>query len=396
MQEDPGRQSISGSFNPIDDGEWAEQAYIGEAEKFCKAISSLDRVSVLRMINTESVDVNRRDHVGRTPLQVAIISRASDIACDLINAGARMTNRLVDGRTSLHLVAQLDLPEVARKLLQRSAVNKETAEAEDAKKAAEAEQKKEENAQEKAEAADEDDPMDGGEADEEEIGEEDTEHNSSEDDWVSGGDDDNDDEDDEDKAEKAKTDANNGNIPEDEEEVPDVFDVNLPDWDFGLTPLGYAVIFGSVGVVGELLTGGADPLQVSKAREQLHPMTLAILTQDDERAALIIESLLKAGAKSSTADSRLLTIFHRFVCAGKPKLVTALLRADPNAKALVNFPSADYSTAVFPSVSAIQTQDYAMLALLLAHGAKLVFKSSDLQSARDALYVFSSRIRNHY
>ena len=57
IQEDPGRQSISGSFNPIDDGEWAEQAYIREAWKLCKAILSFDRVVVLQMIK-EEVDIN--------------------------------------------------------------------------------------------------------------------------------------------------------------------------------------------------------------------------------------------------------------------------------------------------------------------------------------------------
>jgi hypothetical protein len=150
IQEDPGRQSISGSFNPIDDGEWTEQAYIGEAEKLCKAIISFDRVTVLRMIK-EEVDVNRRDHVGRAPLHLAILTGASEIACDLIDAGARMMARLVDGRTALHLAAQLGLGRVVEKLLERSKLNKEKAEEEEAAKETE----------EGKTAADEDDPMDG-------------------------------------------------------------------------------------------------------------------------------------------------------------------------------------------------------------------------------------------
>jgi hypothetical protein len=43
MQEDPGRQSMSGSFNPIDVGEWSGQVYVGETEKFFAAISCGDR-----------------------------------------------------------------------------------------------------------------------------------------------------------------------------------------------------------------------------------------------------------------------------------------------------------------------------------------------------------------
>jgi ankyrin repeat protein len=155
IQEDPGRQSISGSFNPIDDGEWTEQAYIGKAEKLCKAIISFDRVTVLQMIQ-EEVDVNRRDHVGRTPLHLAILTCASEIACDLVDAGARMMARLVDGRTALHLAAQLGLGHVIEKLLERSELNKE---AEEEKAAGEAEEGKT--------VADEDDPMDGTGKDEE-------------------------------------------------------------------------------------------------------------------------------------------------------------------------------------------------------------------------------------
>src|SRR5438105_2913094 len=39
VEEDPGRQSISGSFNPIDEGEWSESAYIQTMAKFFGAIS---------------------------------------------------------------------------------------------------------------------------------------------------------------------------------------------------------------------------------------------------------------------------------------------------------------------------------------------------------------------
>ena len=157
MQEDPGRQSISGSFNPIDDGEWSELAYMGPTEKLFDAIVTGDRAAVAKIVSAEGFDVDRRDHVGRTPLQIAILSKAADIACDLIDAGARMTARVVDGRTALHLAAQLDLPVVVRKLLERSAVNKEKAEEEAARKK-EAEKKKKED---KMDVDDEDRDEDG-------------------------------------------------------------------------------------------------------------------------------------------------------------------------------------------------------------------------------------------
>jgi hypothetical protein len=42
IEDDPGRQSISGSFNPIDEGEWSETAYIQATAKFFGAISKND------------------------------------------------------------------------------------------------------------------------------------------------------------------------------------------------------------------------------------------------------------------------------------------------------------------------------------------------------------------
>ena len=119
MQEHPGRQSISGSFNSIDDGEWSELAYMGPTERLFNAIVARDRAAASKIASGESFDVERRDHVGRTPFPIAILSKAADIACDLIDAGGRMTALVVDGRTALHLAAQLDLPVVVRKLLER-------------------------------------------------------------------------------------------------------------------------------------------------------------------------------------------------------------------------------------------------------------------------------------
>ncbi len=80
IREDPGRQSLSGSFKPIDEGEWAEQAYIGPTEKLFSAIVLSDRAAVADFISQEGYDLNRRDQVGRTPLQLAILSKEVDIA----------------------------------------------------------------------------------------------------------------------------------------------------------------------------------------------------------------------------------------------------------------------------------------------------------------------------
>ena len=373
IQEDPGRQSLSGSFNPIDDGEWAEQAYIGEAEKLCKAIISFDRVTVLQMI--KEVDINRRDHVGRTPLHLAILTGASEIACDLIDAGARMMSRLVDGRTALHLAAQLGLERVVEKLLEKSELNKEEAEKE--KTAKEAEESKT--------AVDEDDPMDGTNKDDEDAKSEDI------------GDDDDEDEEeakeDDDYEVINREDANDGavtnaNIPEDDEDEPDILDVNIPDWDYGLTPLGYAIVHGHLDVVDQLLVAESDPLQPVKSNSHdipiVHPLALTVLTEDEEVACKIAERLIQAGATSSTADRALMSVFLRIVTAGRPKLLSTLFRVDSKAKKLVNFPTVQFGTAIFPTTAAVANGDFTALALLLAHGAKVMFKDEDLNAARSA------------
>ena len=375
IQEDPGRQSISGSFNPIDDGEWTEQAYIGEAEKLCKAIISFDRVTVLQMIK-EEVDVNRRDHVGRTPLHIAILTGASEIACDLIDAGARMMARLVDGRTALHLAAQLGLGHVVEKLLERSKLNKEKAEEEEAAEEAKAGET----------GADEDDPMDGASEDKEDAKSEDI------------GDDEDGDEDEDEGGESSDgfevinpeevnegADAN-ANIPEDDEDEPDILDVNIPDWDYGLTPLGYAIVYGHLDVVDQLLVAESDPLQPVKSNSNnisiVHPLSLTVLTEDEDVACKIAERLIQAGAVSSTADKALVSVFLRIVIAERPKLLSTLFRADPKAKKLVNFPAIQGQTAIFPTTAAVASRDFATLALLLAYGAKVSFKDEDLNAAR--------------
>ena len=320
----------------------------------------------------EEVDVNRRDHVGRTPLHIAILTGASEIACDLIDAGARMMARLVDGRTALHLAAQLGLGHVVEKLLERSELNKEEAEEEKADKETKT-----------GEATDEDDPMDGAKEDKDEAKSEDI-----------GSDDDEDEEANSDEYEVInREDANEGvgadaNIPEDDEDEPDILDVNIPDWDYGLAPLGYAIVNGHLDVVDQLLVAESDPLQPVKSNSNripiVHPLSLTVLTEDEDVACKIAERLIQAGAVSSTADTALMSVFLRIVTAEKPKLLSTLFRADPKAKKLVNFPTIQGGTAIFPTTAAIMNRDFVALALLLANGAKVSFKDEDLNAARSA------------
>jgi ankyrin repeat protein len=357
IKEDPGRQSISGSFNPIDEGEWSETAYIQATAKFFGAISKNDTVTVTQLIQ-DGEDVNRRDYVGRTPLHVAIMSNSVECANTLIDADARMTARLVGGRTSLHLAAQTGQTSLVKKMLARSAYNEEK------------------SAQEILNDKD----AAGNPEEAERV------RMSSEDDWSS-------EESDDGKPPSeppVKSDTEKGSDPlEDDKETPDVLDVSLPDWDFGITPLGYAILLGSLEVIDVLLAAGADPNYATRAKDTdpLHPLTLTIYTQDEDRAAKIAERLVAAQAISSTADKYLLTIFHRIVLAKKTKIVMSLLNRDPNAKKVLDFPAWAGHRLIFPLVSSIVSGDYAMLSVLLAYGAKLVYSPEDASRAERAKYV---------
>jgi ankyrin repeat protein len=218
-------------------------------------------------------DINRRDHVGRTPLHVAIISNSVDCASILIDAGARMTARLVGGRASLHLAAHMGQTSLVKKMLARSAYNAEK------------------STEEKLLVEEEENPE---EAERVRL--------SSEDDWSSEASDDGK------PLPKApvKSDTEKDSDPlEDDKETPDVLDISIADWDFGITPLGYAILSGSLEVVDVLLAAGADPNYAARAKDAnpLHPLALTMYTQNEERAAKIAERLVAAQAISSTADA---------------------------------------------------------------------------------------------
>ena len=251
---------------------------------------------------------------------MAIIVKQVDFACDLIDAGARIAARLVDGRTPLHLAAQFDLVVVLRKLLERDAANKEQIVNAEKEKQRRKSSAKGEGGDERAPTAEKHDE------DDVEI---DSEHTSSDDDWSS-----------EEavkkasvtKAESANAPQDNGDIPEDENDIPDVLDINATDWDHAFTPLNYAILYGSLPAIEELLIAGADVKLVTEAQAvPLHPLTLTILIEDEDHACKVAERLLLAGASSSVADVdyEVRTIFYRVVCSKRTKLASTILRCDP-------------------------------------------------------------------
>lgn len=375
IEEDPGRQTMTGSFNPIDIGEWSGLAYLGPTEKLFNAIAAKDREAVQALLKDETLDINRRDPVGRTPLHVATLTKAEDICYDLIDAGARITPRLVSGRTVLHIAAQMNMVGVIKKLLERSAKNEEAAK--------EAEKEKEAAAK----------------AEDEEGADSDEEHPSSVDDWSS------DDDEVERKNKSAakrvialgeQNDVNEGDIPDDEANLPDILDINAADWDFRFNALAYAIIFGSSDAVDTLIEAGIDPKQAIPPKPNeygacaIHPLALTTIIANQEAAGVIVDRLLRAGASSSQADTTLYSVFHTFVSKGKLELVEKLLVNDPTSKAAINVPTFSGGRAVHPLVTATHKSQYAMAALLLAHGANLTFSPEEIDKARKMCERFYS------
>ncbi len=369
---------MTGSFNPIDEGEWSEQAYIHPTALLFQAIAKHDRATVRRLIKDEEagpgVNLHKRDHVGRTALHLAILVKAVEIAEDLIDAGARITARLADGRAPLHLAAQYDLPTVINKLVERSKKNQ--FDLENPKKS------------------------------DTDLAQPAPERPSSEDDWSSHDDEDvvksfsesdaDDEDDDEDKEDEGRKTSKENDSPDQQDDVPDdvidepdIINVNIQDWDFGFTAICYAVLYGSLSTLEALLAAGADPKSPTAPSPILdtpfHPLTLTIIREDDSRACEIAETLIKAGATSTTADPSVRTIFHSLVSSGRTRLVETVLRCDPNIDKVLNLPYLYWDNAVFPIVTAIQLRCYSTLMAMVAHGARLDLQEIDITKARDAV-----------
>jgi len=122
--DDPGRQQI-GSFNPLTEDDWTDMAYVGNTARLCQSIVDCDIDGVLGWLSNPEADVNKRDYTGRAPLHLAIISSTPDIVKCLVDHGARLTARLADGRTALHLAADRGIAEMIKILMEKSIANEE-------------------------------------------------------------------------------------------------------------------------------------------------------------------------------------------------------------------------------------------------------------------------------
>lgn len=374
LTDDPGRQEI-GSFNPITDEEWTTMAYVGDTARLCQAIVDNDLEHVQDWCSQEGVDVNRRDYTGRTPLHLATMVSSPEIVKCLIDHDARMIARLQDGRTALHIAAARGNAEMVKMLMDRSAANEEQEEArEETRKA----QRKAEGGansttdpahtkkvEEKQEEDEEDEESD--EASEITLSSEESD-SMTQGSFV--------------KIEKDKQDKEEA-LLEDNDEDPDIYEIDVIAWDFGLSPLHMAILNGHQHIIDLLVSEyGADVLNpvkfvepgTSTPRGAIMTIMLALGLPTD-KAKAVVKQLLELGATSSQGDMNSITAFHYIVSENNKDILDVLLENDrPVALSVLNHLAGDgnrYGTGfVSPLQTAVTKGHKEMVTNLLELGSK--------------------------
>jgi ankyrin repeat protein len=377
MKDDCGRQAI-GSFNPLSPEQYTDMAYVGNTQLLCQAIVDQDLHYVQQWLSQEGNDPSTRDHTGRCPLHLAVTSSSLEIVQCLIDHGARLVARLVDGKTALHLACLRGDPRMVAALLKKSEVNEE----EEANKT-DAKRKLRLAAKEAYKTKDSSAPA-AQDATFEMVDEADAESDID-----------------------AMTDGSMVNIKtpgttDDEkldvqdDDSPDVYDVNVLAWDTPTSPLHLAVLNGHLDVVQCLVEQfGANvllpvvlpsPYGYGGPKSALLSLTLATKLPLD-KAKEMTRLLFKLGASCAQADSNRKTALECCV-ASAPDLLQTYLDADPTgaARAIkhVTVQGSPYNVQVSsPLMTAISNEDTETALRLLHAGAgadiplEAYLKSSD-------------------
>jgi ankyrin repeat protein len=297
IKDDPGRQTV-GSFHPLTDDDWTTQAYITNvredlfnacARGDIDVVENLLKKNPLPNVNEDSqikVNVEARDYLGRTPLQLAVLGGHTEIVKILLQHDARIIARMSDGKTVVHLASQYGFLDILKLLLQKSDENK--------KKAQEKENKILENdnqmqLEEQQEANDNDMIIDDSFEMINETQELSTTSMASKD-----------------------QDPDPISDSKNENEKDDIVDINSESWDYLLAPLDYAILFGNVEIVRQLVKAGANVRRIIKLVDKnyagfkyapCYPLSLCLLTQDQTSTGLAIASiLLENGASASQVN----------------------------------------------------------------------------------------------
>ena len=276
-------------------------------------------------------DPNTRDFTGRAPLHLAVTNSTLEIVQALIDHGARLVARLVDGKTALHLAAQRGRVDIVSALLRKSEANEEEEEKKvDARRAARKAAKdgpsgdvamqdaeKAQTIPGSAEGDTDIDMIERSDVDEDEIMDRTTEASMV-------------------NIRHPPADAGDQVLAkEGKEDEPDVYDINVTAWDTAVSPLHLAIAKGHVDVVKCLVQDfGADILLPIKlfndhdrsAKAAILTLVLALQLPAKE-AEHMARTLIQLGASSAQASVDQTTALQ-YCVAETPDLLDALGDAD--------------------------------------------------------------------
>jgi ankyrin repeat protein len=293
------------------------------------------------------------------------MSSTPEIVKLLVDAGARLVARIADGRTALHLAAERGDVQAVKILMDKSLEHE-----------AEEDEKQEQKRKAKGAATGASDGPAVREDKDSSAEDSDGELVDAEDSVVEG----------QsmvtgsfvklDKNEKPS--APDDMVPDDAEDDPDFYDVNVISWDAPGSALHLAIVAGHEEVVKLLCQEyGADvllPLKNLDAGGSVVSVLLTLvlaLALPIERASSMAKVLLTLGATSAQADNNGVTAFHSYVKSKAEALVQVLWENDKTgSKAAINHIAfTDQTKSETPLQAAARNGDLALVLKLLDNGA---------------------------
>lgn len=379
LEDDPGRQEI-GSFHPLTDDDWTEMAYIGNTTRLCQAIVDQDMEGVLDWFNDQDADVRRRDHTGRTPLQLAVMCSSAEIVQCLIDRNARINARLYNGLTALHLAAFRGNATMVKALLDKSAENEAEEDRREEKRkearrtAAGLHSKAEQHDQTTQVADDDNEDTDN---DSDDLMDVDSESNDS---MTEGS--------------FVKVKEEQDSELEDDKDDPDVYDVDVVAWDSPVSPLHLAIMAGHRQVIQVLIDNyGADvllPVKTSTRGIRMAILTLLLpLELPSKRAREVTQLLLQKGASPVQADLEEITALHHVVAEAKADILKIYKETNETqtAKAINHLsvkPQWRHAEVNSPLLSAIRSGSTQIVSEVLSMGASAVIDFESFAKAYSA------------
>lgn len=358
-------------------------AYVGNTERLCQAIVDHDLEVVREWLSQESTDPNTRDYTGRTPLHLACMASTPEIVQCLVDNGARLTARLADGRTALHIAAARGIVQIVTILLNRSEFNEAEEDRKNDMRKAQSEKNKQSTSDETKQDPDEMD-IDGS-----------TDDNTS---YTAGS-----------FVKIGKgNDANATDqdvLDSDNTDEPDIYDINVVAWDSHASALHLAILNGHVDVVQELVgSWGADVLLPIKLlqeydkspRASILTLVLALRLPLD-KAIDMSRKLLQLGASPTQADvarqtpvqyiaaSSYSELLDVYIQQNQPATVKAINRLKPTGSGWSR------PAVTSPLLTAIENTNVIVALKLLEHGADVDIDFSDFVNAIKNAYEVQAR-----